>query len=642
VPLISSASITKVYPTQDVLRNVGFAVQPGDRIGVTGANGTGKTTLLRLIAGLDEPTFGTIDQQKGLRLAYLPQDVPELLGSTLWQTMLDVFAPLLELERTLTDLAQRMAEPDCPAAVVERHGELQHDFEERGGYRYVNRIETVLTGLGFARDRWPRPLQELSGGWRTRALLARLLLEEPDILLLDEPTNNLDLDAVCWLEQFLQQYRGNLLIVSHDRAFLDKLCNRIWEIGFARLEDYPGNYTAFRKQRQERYERRLKEWQAQQDYIAKEEDFIRRNIAGQRSQEAKGRRTKLARYLETETKPKPELAKTVHFRFQADVRTGDMVLETRDLQIGYVAGQPLTTVTDFRLERGDRVAIVGPNGAGKTTLLRTLMGQLPPLGGSFRWGANVEPGYLSQSHDVLDPNLTLVDAVRQVQDVRSDADARHFLGALLFSGDEAFKRVTDLSGGQRARLGIARLAHRHPNLMLLDEPTNHLDIDTMDALQDALLAYPGTLLLVSHDRYLVQALATRLIVVADGTTRLLDGSWEDYVASRGGGPPPTPARDAAQAPESAAESAAAGRARYEAERRRENDRKRKQRRYEELEASLHELEDEKRMLEHAIGKAGEAQQLAELTRLTQQYQAVSEQLDRHWAEYAQLAEDLGQ
>lgn len=637
--LLAGQSITKIFPTQDVFTGISFAIEPGERIGITGPNGSGKTTLMRIIVGQEEPTTGTIDRQKGVRTAYLPQEVPELHGSTLWQMMMALFQSVLELEKTIDDLAHQMADDDSPA-ILERYSRLQHEFEEQGGYDYQHRIEAVLTGLGFAEERWHRPVGELSGGWRTRALLARMLLERPDVLFLDEPTNNLDLDAVCWLEGYLQDLNANLVIVSHDRFFLDKLCNRVWEVGFGRIETYKGNYTSYREQRQARYERRLKEWEAQQAFVEKEQDFIRRHIAGQRTKEAQGRRTKLERYLEREAVSKPEIGKTVRLKLECGARTGDMVLESRDLQIGY--DQPLATVEDLRLERGDRVAIVGPNGAGKSTLLKTLAGQLPPLGGHFRWGANVETGFFRQHHEDLKPNLSLVDCIREVQENRSDAEARDLLGALLFSGDDAFKRVGDCSGGQKARLAIARLAYPQPNVILLDEPTNHLDIDTMEGLQRALEGFAGTILMVSHDRYLVQAIARKILVVEAGTATLMDGTWDDYLAghrqndsSQGTGAPTA-------APQQTApdDSAASGKAAFEAAKKRESERRSQQRRHDQLETQLHGLEDEKKALEVSLAKASEKQQLDELQKLNAQYEAVSTQLDEVWEEWAELAEAL--
>ncbi len=634
MPLVSAQNVTKIYPTQDVLRNVTLVVNEGERIGLTGANGTGKTTIMRMLVGLDEPTTGTIDRAKSVRLGYLPQHVPQMLGTSLRQAMLDVFASVRSLETQLADLAHQMAEPNCPPEIIARYSRLHAEFEHQGAYDYQHQIDAILTGLGFSQAQQQRPLEELSGGWRTRALLARLLLEKPDLLLLDEPTNSLDLEATIWLEQFLQSYPADLMIVSHDRFFLDKLCNRIWEVGFARVETYKGNYTAYRKQRQERYDRRLKEWEAQQLLIEKEQDFIRRHIAGQRSKEAQGRRTKLERYLEREAVDKPEYARNVRLRFTAGRRTGDMVLDVNDLRAGY--DTPLVHLPNLRIERGDRVAIVGPNGTGKTTLLRTIAGDLPPLGGTFRYGANVEPAFLRQHHEDLDPELTLVDAIRQVQDIRSEAEAREILGALLFSGDDAFKRVADLSGGQRARLNIVRLAYRNPNLLLLDEPTNHLDIPTMEALQKALQDYEGTILMVSHDRYLIQAVARKLIVIEHGKATLVDATWEEYAAGR----LPIPDEEAPATARAAAPEALDGRGAYEAKRRRENERKRAQKRYEQVETQLHELEDEKRMIEHAIGKAGEQQDLDELIKLNAKFQAVTSQLEQLWEEYASLAEEL--
>lgn len=639
MPVLSGRNIEKHYAGQDILQGVSFALDAGDRVGLVGANGSGKTTLLRLIVGQDEPTRGDLDKPRNLRLGYLPQDVPDLLGDKLFETMLEVFRPLLDMEHELGELTHRMAAPDCPPRVLARYDHLHAEFERLGGYQYQARIKAVLGGLGFLPEQFDQPLQQLSGGWRNRALLARLLLEEPEVLLLDEPTNNLDLDAIRWLEQFLAGYKGTLLVVSHDRYLLDKICNRIWELSLQHLETFNGNYSAYLRQRQERFDQRQRAWEARQELIEKEEDFIRRYIAGQRSKEAQGRRTKLERLLRDDPVPKPVHLQGISIGFPPVERSGDIVLRTRGLACGYVPGQPVIRVKDFQLERGERLAIVGPNGSGKTTLMRTLMGQLPPLEGSFHFGASLTRGYLSQTHDVLDPNLTLVDAIRQFQGSPDDAAARDFLAALLFRGDDVFKRVASLSGGQRARLALGRLTLVRPNLLLLDEPTNHLDIPSLETLQEALLDFGGTIIAVSHDRFLVRALARRLLVVRAGEAELLDLTWDEYAGTGTAGTGSSWAASAAEASPEAAEKLER-KEQYKADRKRQNELQRKQRRFEELEGLIHELEDEKRMLEHAIGKAGEAQNLPEIQRLHGQYEAAGQQLARYWDEWSDLAEFL--
>ena len=356
--LLKGADIGKYYGAQDVFNRLEFSVEQQDRIGLVGPNGEGKTTLLEIVAGVQEATTGQIHYRRDLRIGYLPQDPPVLANTTLWQAMLEAFAELRGLEAELRQLADRLDE----AEVLPRYSALQTEFERREGYTYETRIRTVLMGLGFAEDDFGLELAQLSGGQRTRAFLAQLLLQEPELLLLDEPTNHLDLLAVEWLEGFLQTCKGSLIVVSHDRYFLDAICNRTWEMAFGALEAYRGNYSAYVRQRGERYQRRLKEWHAQREYIAKTEDFIQRHIAGQRTREAQGRRTRLERYLRDEAVDKPQRHQEIRVRLSPPKRSGDIVLDFSEVAVGYRVDQPILAVPDMELRRGMRVAVVGPNG----------------------------------------------------------------------------------------------------------------------------------------------------------------------------------------------------------------------------------------------------------------------------------------
>ncbi len=388
--LIVAHTIGKYYGGHDVFEGLSFRVEVGDRIGLVGPNGEGKSTLLRIIAGLEVPSSGTVDRVRDLRIGYLPQDPPDLTDRTLWDMMLDAVADLRKMEADLSHLADRMAQGDEEA--MRAFSALQEEFERRGGYTYEARIKSVLNGLGFRAEQYAMPANHLSGGQRTRALLARLLLEDPDLLLLDEPTNHLDLAAIEWLETWLNDFKGGLIVIAHDRYFLDKVTHRIWELGFGRLETYRGNYSAYLRQREERFRARMKLWEQQQEYIRRTEEFIRRHIAGQRSKEAQGRRTRLRRFLETEAVERPREHRRIRVRITPRFPSGEIVYQTRDLVIGYDPTRPLLRVPDLTVRRGERVAIVGPNGVGKTTLLRTLLGELEPLAGTVRRGTGVRVG----------------------------------------------------------------------------------------------------------------------------------------------------------------------------------------------------------------------------------------------------------
>jgi len=630
--MVIAEKIGHAFGAQEIIRNASFRVTESDRIGLVGPNGEGKTTLLRIIGGMLEPSAGEIHRRQGLRVGYLPQDPPALSGTTIHGAMLDVFADLRRMEAEMHELSARLSHDP---SLVERYGELEHEFQRLGGYDYPNRIEQVLSGLGFASEMWPRPLDQLSGGQRTRVYLAKLLLQQPDLLLLDEPTNHLDIDSTEWLERWLDSFRGALLVVSHDRYLLDHVTTATWELAFCTLETYRAPYTKYVTLREARYAERLQEWQAQQEYIAKTEEFIRIHMGSQRTAEAKGRRTRLERFLRDEAIERPRNHDTIHLTLPAPRRAGDLVLRTEDLAIGYPPAEPLLTIGRLELERGDRVAIVGPNGAGKTTLLRTLIGELAPLAGSVSPGSNVSVGYVSQTHGELDPSSIALDAVRDLAGLSSER-ARDILGSLLLSGDDVFKRIGQLSGGQRTRVLLARLLVLNANLLVLDEPTNHLDIPSTEIIQDALARFDGTILFVSHDRYLVQALATRIWAIEGREIKALRGRWEDYVAWRADRRENAPSASAAAHGSTKAER----RALHEEARRRTNERQRLRKRLSELERLITRLEKDLAGLNDAINAAAAAGATPSLLALSREHGETDAQLKRLWAEWERIGAEL--
>ncbi len=538
--LITATNLSKSFGALDLFSDLSFAIPQRARIGLVGPNGVGKTTLLRILLGMDEPTGGSVQRARGVRIGYLPQEARLNSQGTLWQECLGVFADLLERQVELARLEAAMADAQQAEAALEAYGKLQVEFENLGGYTFELRTAQVLTGLGFQRSDFDRPVEQLSGGQRTRALLAKLLLENPDLLLLDEPTNHLDMEAVEWLETYLRDWEGAVLSVSHDRYFLDQVAETIWEMNppiggvSPALEIYPGNYSAYLMQREERYTRRLEEFQAQQEFIEKEMDYIRRNIAGQNTRQAQGRRKRLERLLEEVRLAPPKKPRRLHFNIQAGGRSGDLVLRSTGLAVGYAdEGKPLFHAPDLLLRRGECAAVIGPNGAGKTTFLKTLLGQVPPYSGEVLLGASLKIGYFAQAHEGLNPELTLMDSIAEIVPDWLPAQVRDYLARFLFTGDDVFKTVSLLSGGERGRLALARLALQGANLLLLDEPTNHLDLPAQETLQSLLADYQGTILLVSHDRYLIDALATQIWEVLPGqqTLRLFEGSYSEYKAA---------------------------------------------------------------------------------------------------------------
>lgn len=532
--LLTANALAKSFGPVDIFSDVSLSIPHRARIGLVGPNGVGKTTLLRILLGDEEATSGEVQRARGLRLAYLPQEARLLTGRTLWQECLTVFTTLIEQQAELSRMETAMADPGQAEVVLPAYGRLQQAFEIAGGYTFENRIRQTLTGLGFSRADLNRPLAHLSGGQRTRALLAKLLLSDPDLLLLDEPTNHLDISAVEWLENYLKDWPGAVLIVSHDRYFLDQVVDTIWEMTPA-METYRGNYSAYLIQREERYQRRLEEFQAQQEYIDKEEDYIRRNIAGQNTRQAQGRRKRLERMLEEVRLAPPKQSRKMRFRLQAGGRSGDLVLRTESLSIGYQdEGRPLFTAPDLVLKRGECAAVIGPNGAGKTTFLKTLLEQIPPYNGEVRLGASLQIGYFAQAHEGLRSDNTLMEEINKEAPHMLPAEVRDYLAKFLFTGEDVFKEVKLLSGGERGRLALACLALQGANLLLLDEPTNHLDLPSQEMLQSLLSDFQGTILLVSHDRYLIDALATQIWEVepARRSLRVFDGTYSEYRAAR--------------------------------------------------------------------------------------------------------------
>ncbi len=642
--LLVATGLSKAYGALDVFSGVDLRIEAGDRIGFVGANGAGKTTLLRILAGVEPPTTGDVARKRGLTVGYLPQDPPPAGERTLLEEMLEVFAGLQERAAALAEMEHRLAEAaavgeDGYEALLEAYGQAQLAFEAAGGYDYEVRIRQVLGGLGFNEDEHDKPLAHLSGGERTRALLAKLLLQEPDLLLLDEPTNHLDLEAVEWLEETLLRWKGALVVVAHDRYFLDKVVSRIWDMSFGRVEAYRGNYSAYRAQKEMRLERQRRVWESQQEFIEKTEEFIRRNLAGQRTKEAQGRRTRLERFLRDEAVERPQEQPQIRLGLTTHIRSGDLVLATKDLAVGY--DRPLFYCPDTEIRRGDRVALIGPNGAGKTTLLKTILGQIPPLSGRVRFGASVQVGYLAQAQAGLDPDETVLDSILAVRELPI-GQARNFLGQFLFSGDDVFRPIGTLSGGQRSRVALARLTLQGANFLLLDEPTNHLDLDTQEILEQVLRAFPGTILLVTHDRWLVQALATHIWRVDGNELRVYKGNYDEYLRQRAAEAEAKAKVEGKVNVEARAEAERAGSNGYDRERAREERRQRKaaEKRAEAaaaLEAQIHALEARLQELSIQLEAASVAGDVGKVHRLGVAYQETDSELHRLMVEWAELA-----
>jgi ATP-binding cassette subfamily F protein 3 len=515
--LVRFHDVSKSYGSFDVLQDVSFEIHPGNKIGLIGANGAGKTTLLGLLQTPDNTDSGTVTTGSGIRIGRLDQ-LPDFGTATVLEEALSAFEDLRKGERRLREMEEAMAGDQDPDLLAQ-YSALQEKFEFRGGYSYRARTEGALFGVGFTRDQFDQPANLLSGGEQNRLALARLLLGETDLLLLDEPTNHLDIRSIEWLESFLRATDKSLLIVSHDRFFLDRIVGRVLELENGRIYSYTGNYSTYVRQRNQRLELQEKEWQRQQEWIKKTQDYIERNIAGQKTKQAQSRRKALARI---QVIAKPESAgKSVRFRFISSTETGRYLLRARALKIGYPTS-PIIENVSIDVERGQRWAFVGPNGSGKTTLLRSLIGRLAPLSGELDWDDRLEVGYYDQQLEDLDPGSSVLNEIRSLDSQPTDGELRSFLAQFLFRGEDVFKQVSTLSGGERSKLALAKIIYASPPLLALDEPTNHLDIASCEALEPALGAYPGTIVFVTHDRRLVERIATHILYVAESRVRLFD------------------------------------------------------------------------------------------------------------------------
>jgi ATP-binding cassette, subfamily F, member 3 len=526
--LFRLAEVTKSYGTQDVLKGVSFQLNPGEHVGLVGRNGAGKTTIFRLINGEESHDNGELERMKNFRVGVLAQHVDFAGTDSVLDAALQVFSELIALEAKMRELEHVMTEAQGEALEQAMHdySDAQHAYEDGGGFTYHSRAEAVLLGLGFTKDEFGKRSESLSGGEKNRLGLARLLLLEPDILLLDEPTNHLDVEAVEWLEEYLAKYPSAYLIISHDRFFLDHTVTRVLELEFGKVDSYKGNYTQFLELREERREQQQRAYELQQGMIAKTEDFIRRNLAGQKTKQAKSRRTMLEKIERLESVTNLD---TANFKLKPTARTGDQVLILEDLAVGY-GTKVLAGDLNLLLRRGERLGIIGGNGTGKTTLLRTLLGQQPSLAGELRWGSGVVTGYYDQRLRTVDDRNDVLGELRSIAGHGvADGELRGFLGRFLFSGDDVFKSVASLSGGEKGRLALAKLIYSHVNVLLLDEPTNHLDIASCETLEEALNEYDGTIITVSHDRYFLDRICTKILYFSETKgAEYFDGGYTEF------------------------------------------------------------------------------------------------------------------
>ncbi|MBK5444540.1 ABC-F type ribosomal protection protein [Peribacillus sp. TH16] len=534
--LLQINQLSKYYGAELILSNMKLEVQNKDRIALVGRNGAGKSTLLKIIAGQLSHDGGEIIKPKGVTIGYMAQDTGLESELSIWNEMQTVFKDLIEQEKELRRLEAEMAKPDTfdneilYQKVLNEYDTLQVAFKEKGGYQYEADIRSVLHGLQFGDFDYSTLISTLSGGQKTRLALGKLLLKKPDILILDEPTNHLDIETLSWLEQYLQSYQGAVLIVSHDRYFLDKVVNQVYEISRNNMKKYYGNYSSYLEGKAEDYERDMKQFEKQQGEIEKLRDFVQRNITrASTTKRAQSRRKQLEK-MDVLDRPQGD-EKSANFSFQIEKQSGNEVLHLQSLAIGY-EGETVSNNINSRMTKGESIALVGPNGVGKSTLLKTIISKLPAISGDFRFGTNVEVSYYDQEQANLISNKRVLNELWDEYPLKPEKDIRTVLGNFLFSGDDVLKTVSTLSGGEKARLALAKMMMEKGNFLILDEPTNHLDLDSKLVLENALIDYPGTILFVSHDRYFINRIATKVIELSkDGNEEFL-GDYDYYVEKK--------------------------------------------------------------------------------------------------------------
>ena len=530
--ILSVQNVAKSFGINAVLRDVSLTIQQGERIGLVGVNGCGKSTLMRIIAGLDSQDSGEIALVRGTRIGYLAQQNMVTSGESIWNELQSVYEPVFAMEKRLRELENEMAHAHTDeqhfAHLSADYDRLMHRFEESDGYAWKSMVSGVLNGLGFKPSQYDQRVDSLSGGEQTRLCLARLLLQKPDLLLLDEPTNHLDMETLQWLENYLSSYKGSVLVISHDRYFLDHVCTGIVEILMGSSEQYNGNYTRYTAQRQERFESRIRAYELQQKEIERQEAIIARYRMFNREKSIKAAESREKALDRMEKLEKPVDERAIRFSFEARRRTGEDVLQLSELSKSF-GEKHLFRDLSIHVRAGDRIALIGPNGVGKSTLIKLIVGEEKPDTGFIRYGANVDLGYYDQHQSTLHPDKSVLDEVWDRFPQMEQSNVRGALGMFLFTGDEVFKPIKTLSGGEKGRVALTALMLRKDNLLLLDEPTNHLDMDSREVLEDALSDFGGTIITVSHDRYFINRVANRIIEMRpDGVTEYI-GNYDDYI-----------------------------------------------------------------------------------------------------------------
>lgn len=638
--LLQTNNVARRFGAETLFHKINFQIQDHGRVALVGRNGAGKTTLLKIIAGINPPDEGDVSSRKECSIGYLAQDQGLDSQKTIWGEMDTVFAALHEQERQISDLEQQISTIDPTDKrypdILKTYDQIQNDYSNNGGYTFEAKIKSVLHGFHFDEDRYDTVIDTLSGGQKTQVALAKLLLQEPDLLILDEPTNHLDMQVLAWLEDYLKSYAGALLLVSHDRYFLDRIVTEVYDLENQSLTHYKGNYSDFTSQKQERLKSEWKQYEKQQTEINKLEDFVNRNIVrASTTKRAQARRKQLEK-IDVMDRPTTDDS-SIHFTFSAERPSGNIVLNVADAAIGYESHILASPVT-FEIRKHQRVAIIGPNGVGKSTLLKSIMEIIKLLAGDVKLGANVSIGYYDQEQQVLHPKKTVLEEVWDDYPTVDEKDIRSLLGSFLFVGDDVFKPVSALSGGEKARLQLTKLSFEHANFLILDEPTNHLDIDSREVLEQALNEFDGTVLFVSHDRYFINQVASDILVLDKAGTKHYLGNYDDYLAELAKQSLNGVATDPV-APGSSVEKQHAQQSFQQGKEIQKQQRK-LERNVTQSEDQMTQLEDQQSQIKQQMADPKIASDVGQLTDLQKQLDQISEQLDAAESAWTDAAEAL--
>lgn len=642
--LLQVQQVARYFGADTLFENVSLDVSDNSRIALVGRNGVGKSTLLKMIIGNESPDAGQITKKKGLTIGYLAQNTGLESDKTIYAEMLSVFERLQIMEKNLHEMEAKIADHSSSAysQLLNQYDQLLHDFEEQNGYGYEAEVRSVLHGFHFEQEDYDRKISSLSGGQKTRLALAKLLLEQRDLLILDEPTNHLDIDTLTWLEGYVQNYKGALLIVSHDRYFLDRIVNEVYEISHHHSSYYKGNYSAYIDQKAERLRQDWKNYEKQQAEISKLEDFVNKNLVrASTTKRAQSRRKQLEK-MERLERPEGD-EKGPHFKFTADSQSGNIVLTVKDAAIGY-DGRIISSPINIDLRKNQVMAIVGPNGIGKSTLLKSVLGQIPFVKGSSEFGTNVKVGYYDQEQHNLHDKKTVLNELWDDHPTTPEKDIRSILGSFLFIGDDVSKVVHNLSGGEKARLLLTKLAMKHDNFLILDEPTNHLDIDSKEVLENAVMDFNGTVLFVSHDRYFINKVATCVLEIAPQGSTLYLGDYDYYLEKKAEQEEIAAAKSTAETPiENSPKEVSTGKVNYQQGKERQKQERRLKRSVEEFEQLVEKLDAQKNDLENQMSSPENYNDLEKMGELQAKLQEISKKLaeaEENWEQASMELEEF--